>query len=132
MFIHPTEREDARHDLEDPRPAPADPVAPDPFEPLVPLAMIPGGMWDQVGWWDQVYRNVMDRAILRGLEPGGPGFEIRQRRSAVGMSQASLARRIGVTQPFVWMMEFGVRPIPRRLAPLIDLALDGVLEDKAA
>lgn len=59
MYVHFREREVApRHDLEDPRPSPTPAPAQDPAAVLVPLKMIPGGMWRQVGWMDEVRRNI--------------------------------------------------------------------------
>lgn len=105
-------------------------AAPD-QEPLQPLSLIPGTVWDQVGWWEQVSRNrCMSRA--NGVPISGEGAGIRRRRLRAGLSQGELACRIGVTQVFVSMIELGDRPIPCRLAPLIDLALAGAMDGKEA
>jgi DNA-binding XRE family transcriptional regulator len=71
--------------------------------PIEPLAMIPGGMWDQVGWWDEVKRNKHRRFAV--------GLKLRRERRSLGVTQAALALHIGVSQELVSRWECGERPV---------------------
>ncbi len=56
-------------------------------------------------------------AISRSVEP----HELRRARAALGLTQAQLAERLGVTQNTVARWEVGLRGIPEPTARLIEL-----------
>lgn len=131
MYTHFAERD--AHDLEDPRPAPVDPVVAASSDVLVPLALIPGHVWDALGWWDQIQRNKKHTTPLGGLgRATGDGLIMRRLRLNAGLSQRELGDRLGISRGFVKNMELGDKPIPAKRRAAIELALGGVIAERAA
>jgi DNA-binding XRE family transcriptional regulator len=91
--------------------------------PLEPLAMIPGGMWEQVGWWDQVRRNQQQSYEARLNPPSESGEQLRELRLDLGLSQVEMGKRLGITSVYVCQMESGVRPLAAWVVPIIEIAL---------
>jgi transcriptional regulator with XRE-family HTH domain len=52
------------------------------------------------------------------------GAQLRERRRALGWTQAELARRLGVSQPYVSLLESDARPVPTGLASRLVTVLD--------
>jgi DNA-binding XRE family transcriptional regulator len=96
--------------------------------PLEPLAMIPGGMWDQVGWWDQVERNRRKRYDDRYAT----GLRLRDVRRSLGITGAAITRHLGLCKDVVSQWENGYKPIPTYHVAKIEGFLGRSITDKAA